>query len=101
MSASAYTAVVQLLDVDVEEAIPAIFIVGDNPDDRYALGKVLDDPEYDWLGDYAYFELSEPAWFVARRGQNINLGFMVQTDQPITKLNIHPWKYTLTNKENN
>jgi hypothetical protein len=99
MSTSAYTATIKHTGVD--QTMQAIFIVGENPDDRYALGKVLDTPEYDWLGDYAYWELTPDQWFVARHGQNIGLDFMVQTDQPIAKLGIHPWQYATANKENN
>lgn len=86
MSAKAYTATVRILDeghVWHNTLLPAVFIVGDDPDERLALGKWLDSPEYDWLGDYCYYELSEPAWFVAKQGQNINLGFMVKTDESI------------------
>lgn len=86
MSAKAYTATIKLTEILSEQTLPAVFVVGDSSEERYALGKVLDDPSYDWLGDYCYFELSEPAWFVAKQGQNVNLGFMVQTDEPITNI---------------
>lgn len=99
MNASAYTATVKLTE-HAGQVLPAVFIVGEE-EDRLALSKVLDSPDYDCLGDFAYYELSEPQWFVARRGQNLNLGFMVLSDQPILKLKVHPWEYTTANKENN
>lgn len=81
----AYTATVKLTFGD-EQILPAVFIVGNDPEENLALGKVLDDESYDWLGDYCYFEVSEPAWFVAKQGQNINQGFIVQRDEPITDI---------------
>lgn len=103
MSASAYVATVKLVDEGYDHhgtTLPAIFIVGDDPDDRLALGKVLDNPEYDWLGDFAYYEMDKLSWLVVKAGQNTGNGYMVKTDQPITKLNIHPWNYFTATKEN-
>jgi len=104
MSASAYIVTVKLVDEGYDwhgTTLPAIIIVGDDPDDRYALGKVLDAPEYDWLGDYAYYEMDKMSWLVVKAGQNTGNGYMVITDQPITKLDIHPWQYAIATKENN
>lgn len=89
MSAKAYTATVRLVDEGYEwhnQSLPAIFIVGETLSDRYELGRFLDTPEYDWLGDYCYYEMDELTWLVVKAGQNTGHGYMVDTSRPITPL---------------